>query len=213
MVGTTGSNDFPVTSGAYQTVCNPKFTAGPNVEVPNCPGGGGIAAFVSKFSPSGALLYSTFLSGSNTNTTAYAVAVDTGGRAYVAGVTLPGSIVPAGTGGSPQAIPFPTTAGAVLSTPPYSTGGGGYQNVLSAQQDAFISVFDPTLSTLLYSSLFGEPQVSNAGLGFEGASFTIGAGGDAWMAQATSIWRGRRKTPRSRPPPVRMRPAHRAAAR
>ncbi len=174
VVGTTGSNDFPVTSGAYQTVCNPKFTAGPNVEVPNCPGGGGIAAFVSKFSPSGALLYSTFLSGSNTNTTAYAVAVDTGGRAYVAGVTLPGSIVPAGTGGSPQAIPFPTTAGAVLSTPPYSTGGGGYQNVLSAQQDAFISVFDPTLSTLLYSSLFGEPQVSNAGLGFEGASFTIG---------------------------------------
>jgi hypothetical protein len=174
VVGTTGSNDFPVTSGAYQTVCNPKFTAGPNVEVPNCPGGAGIAAFVSKFSPAGALLYSTFLSGSNTNSTAYAVAVDTTGRAYVAGATLPGAIVPAGTGGSNQAIPFPTTPGAVLTTPPYSTGGGGYQNVLSAQQDAFISVFDPTLSTLLYSSLFGEPQVSNAGLGFEGASFTIG---------------------------------------
>jgi len=173
VVGTTGSNDFPVTSGAYQTVCNPKFTAGPNVEVPNCPGGSGIAAFVSKFSPSGALLYSTFLSGSNTNTTAYAVAVDTTGRAYVAGVTFPGAIVPAGIGANQQ-IPFPTTPGAVLTTPPYSTGGGGYQNVLSAQQDAFISVFDPTLSTLLYSSLFGEPQVSNAGLGFEGASFTIG---------------------------------------
>jgi hypothetical protein len=174
VVGTTGSNDFPVTSGAYQTVCNPKFTSGPNVEVPNCPGGSGIAAFVSKFSPSGALLYSTFLSGSNTNTTAYAVAVDTTGRAYVAGETFPGAIVPAGTGGSPQAIPFPTTAGAVLTTPPYSTGAGGYQNYLSASADAFISVFDPTLSTLLYSTLFGEPQVSNAGLGFESASFTIG---------------------------------------
>jgi Bacterial Ig-like domain (group 3)/Beta-propeller repeat len=174
VVGTTGSNDFPVTPGAYQTVCNPKFTAGPNVEVPNCPGGSSTAAFVSKFSPGGALLYSSFLSGSNTTTTAYAVAVDAAGRAYVAGVTFPGSVVPAGTGGSDQAIPFPTTSGAVLSTPPYSTGGGGYQNVLSAQQDAFISVFDPTLSTLLYSSLFGEPQVSNAGLGFEGASFTIG---------------------------------------
>jgi hypothetical protein len=174
VVGTTGSNDFPVTSGAYQTVCNPKFTSGPNVEVPNCPGGGGIAAFVSKFSPSGALLYSTFLSGSNTNTTAYAVAVDRTGRAYVAGATYPGAIVPAGTGGSQQAIPFPTTAGAALTTPPYSTGVAGYQNVLSAQYDAFISVFDPTLKTLLYSSLFGEPQVSNAGAGFEGASFTIG---------------------------------------
>jgi hypothetical protein len=174
VVGTTGSNDFPVTSGAYQTVCNPKFVGAPGVESPNCPGGSGYAAFVSKFSPSGALLYSTFLSGSNTQTTAYAVALDTSGRVYVAGDTMPGAIVPAGTGGSNQTIPFPTTAGAVLTTPPYSTGVGGYQNVLSATYDAFISVFDPTLSTLLYSSLFGEPQVSNAGLGFGSASFTIG---------------------------------------
>ncbi len=172
VVGAAVSHDFPVTSAAYQTVCNPMFSA-PNVEVPNCDAGG-FAAFVSKFSPSGALLYSTFLSGTNTNTTAYAVAVDSTGRAYVAGETLPGAIVPAGTAGSPQAIPFPTTPGAVLVTPPYSTGTAGYQNVLSAQYDAFISVFDPTLHTLLYSSLFGEPQVSNAGVGFHGASFTFG---------------------------------------
>ncbi len=173
VVGVTYSNDFPVTSGAYQTVCSPVFTA-PNVQHPNCQIAGPSAAFVSKFSPTGALLDSTLLSGTNTNTTAYAVAVDATGRAYVAGETLPGSVVPPGTGGSPQAIPFPTTAGAVLVTPPYSTGTAGYQNVLSAQQDAFISVFDPSLSTLLYSSLFGEPQVSNAGAGFEGASFTVG---------------------------------------
>jgi hypothetical protein len=174
VVGVTGSNDFPVTAGAYQTICNPHFVGAPNVESPNCPGGAGIAAFISKFSPSGALLYSTFLSGTNTSTTAYAVAVDGSGRAYVAGQTFPGAVVPAGTGGTPQAIPFPTTAGAVLTTPPYSTGTGGYQNVLSAEPDAFISVFDATLSSLLYSSLFGEPQVSNAGAGFEPASFTIG---------------------------------------
>jgi Bacterial Ig-like domain (group 3)/Beta-propeller repeat len=175
VVGVAESNDFPATSGAYQTVCNPQFSA-PNVEVPACNTaiGQSSGAFVSKFSPSGALLHSTFLSGTGTNTSAYAVAVDATGRAYVAGQTLPGAIVPAGTAGSPQAIPFPTTAGAALVTPPYSTGAGGYQNVLSAQYDAFITVFDPTLSTLVYSSLFGEPQVSNAGAGFHGASFTFG---------------------------------------
>ncbi len=189
VVGVAGSHDFPVTSAAYQTVCNPVFS-GPNVEVPNCDAGG-FAAFVSKLSPAGALLYSTFLSGTNTNTSAFAVAVDPTGRAYVAGQTLPGSVVPAGTGGSPQAIPFPTTAGAVLVTPPYSTGVAGYQNVLSAQNDAFISVFDPTLSTLVYSSLFGEPQVSNAGVGFRGASFTFGeavtvdAAGNFYLAGTT----------------------------
>lgn len=175
VVGVAESNDFPVTSGAYQTVCNPQFSA-PNVEVPACNTaiGQSSGAFVSKFSPSGALLHSTFLSGTGTNTAALAVAVDATGRAYVAGQTLPGSIVPAGTPGYNQAIPFPTTAGAALVTPPYSVGAGGYQNVLSAQNDAFISVFDPTLSTLVYSSLFGEPQVSNAGAGFHGASFTFG---------------------------------------
>jgi Bacterial Ig-like domain (group 3)/Beta-propeller repeat len=189
VVGIAVSHDFPVTSGAYQTVCNPQFSA-PNVEVPNCDAGG-FAGFVSKFSPSGALLHSTFLSGSGTNTSAYAVAVDSAGRAYVAGQTLPGSVVPAGTAGFPQAIPFPTTAGAALVTPPYSTGIDGYQNVLSAQYDAFITVFDPTLSTLVYSSLFGEPQVSNAGLGFGGASFTFGeavtvdAAGNFYLAGTT----------------------------
>ena len=122
---------------------------------------------------------------------AYAVAVDTTGRAYVAGQTYPGAIVPAGAAGIPKQIPFPTTAGAALVTPPYSTGVAGYQNVLSAQEDAFITVFDPTLSTLVYSSLFGEPQVSNAGVGFEGASFTFGeavtvdAAGNFYLAGTT----------------------------
>ncbi len=174
VVGTTYSNDFPVTTGAYQTVCSPNFAGAPNVESPNCATAGQSAAFVSKLSPSGALLDSTFLSGTNTNTLGYAVAVDSSGTVYVAGQTQPGAIVPAGTAGARQAIPFPTTAGAVLVTPPYSTGTGGFQNMLSAQNDAFISVFDPTLSTLLYSSLFGEPQVSNAGAGFRSAGFTVG---------------------------------------
>jgi hypothetical protein len=170
VVGVAVSHDFPVTNGAYQTVCNPNYNG--SVQVANCDAGGS-AAFVTKLGSSGSLLYSTFLSGTNTNTGAYAVAVDTTGRVYVAGQTLPGAVVPAGKP-STQAIPFPTTAGAALVTPAYSTDANGYQFVLSAQNDAFISVFDPTLSTLVYSSLYGEPQVSSAGTGFHGASFSIG---------------------------------------
>ncbi len=188
MVGVAGSHDFPVTSAAYQTVCNPVFSA-PNVQVPNCDAGG-FAAFVSKLSPSGALLYSTFLSGTNTNTAPMRSRwTRPVGRTWRDRLCPVRSYRPEPR--FPKQIPFPTTAGAVLVTPPFSTGGAGYQNVLSAQNDAFISVFDPTLSTLVYSSLFGEPQVSNAGVGFRGASFTFGeavtvdAAGNFYLAGTT----------------------------
>ena len=194
MVGETGNNDFPITASAYQKVCSPYWGTG--VETSNCSGsaGGGpgpISAFVSKLSPSGALLDSTFLGGSATQNVAYAVAVDATGRAYVAGWAYAGANVPAGAGLTQQ-VGYPTTASAALAVPPYMTVNG-HQVVLDPfNLDAFISVFDPTLSTLLYSSLLGDSQISNTYIGFQSSSNTLGtavtvdATGNFYLAGYTS---------------------------
>jgi hypothetical protein len=71
VVGSTVSQDFPVTSAVFQ----PTY------------GGGNADAFIAKLDPNGAtLLYSSFLGGTNTDV-AYGVAADASGNAYVAGQT------------------------------------------------------------------------------------------------------------------------------
>jgi hypothetical protein len=177
VVGVTDNNDFPVTSGAYQTVCSPNFGGGSELPGCNFQGGGGSgppSAFVTKLSPSGALLDSTFLGGTVTQSVAYSVAVDSAGRPYVAGWTYAGANVPAGTAGSTQQLGFPTTAGAALSVPPYETQGGNQIFLDPFNQDAFIAVFNPSLSTLIYSSLIGDSQVSNGNIGFQSSANTLG---------------------------------------
>ena len=176
VVGETGNDDFPTTGSAYQKVCSPYWGTG--AETSNCSGsaGGGpgpISAFVSKFSPSGALLDSTFLGGSGTQNVAYAVAVDATGRAYVAGWTYAGANVPTGAGLTKQ-VGYPTTAGAALAVPPYMTVNGNQVVLDPFNLDAFISVFDPTLSTLVYSSLLGDSQISNNTIGFKSSANTLG---------------------------------------
>src|SRR3984957_52863 len=197
VVGVTGSSDFPVTAGAYQTFCDPNFPNG--TETSNCnvnAGSGQVSAFVSKFSPSGALLDSTFLGGTSTETGAWAVAVDSTGRPYVVGSTSPGTNAPAAhaENGS-TVVGFPTTAGAALAVPPYETKGGTAgenQLTLPNTYSAFVSVFDPTLHTLLYSSLFGDSQLSTALIGFQpsaptyGTAVTVDAAGNFYVAGWTA---------------------------
>ena len=197
VVGVTGSSDFPVTTGAYQTFCDPNFPSG--TETSGCSvnaGSGEVNAFVSKFSPSGALLNSTFLGGTSTETGAWAVAVDSAGRPYVVGSTSPGTNAPAAhaENGS-TVVGFPTTAGAALAVPPYETSGGTAgenQLTLPGTESAFVSVFDPTLSTLLYSSLFGDSQLSTALIGFQpsaptyGTAVTVDAAGNFYVAGWTA---------------------------
>jgi len=70
VTGQTTSNDFPTTTGAYQT----SFGGNQNV-------------FVAKFKPSGAgLAYSTYLGGTGQDS-GRSIAVDAAGNAYVAGAT------------------------------------------------------------------------------------------------------------------------------
>jgi hypothetical protein len=84
--GTTQSNDFPTTPGAFDTVAN----GTPSTEV-----------VALKINTTGtALVYSTYL-GSSANESLYGFAMDSGGRIVVAGQTVQGATTP-----------FPFTAGA-----------------------------------------------------------------------------------------------------
>ena len=112
VVGSTDAQTFPVTAGAFQT------TSSDPVAVP----------FATELNPTGtALLYSTFISGTNSGSPdqALAVAVDAAGNAYVTGQT----------GDSD----FPTTPGA-------------YQRSLLDYSDAFVTKLNPSGSALVYST-------------------------------------------------------------
>lgn len=81
VVGQTGSTDFPVTAGAFQTSCGTDGQCNPVDGVPTP------HAFVSKLNSAGsALVYSTYLGGSG-NDYASAVSVDTSNVPYVTGGT------------------------------------------------------------------------------------------------------------------------------
>jgi hypothetical protein len=158
LVGTTDSPDFPTTpgGGAYQRVCNPDFVNSPGAPYSGC-GYGSNSAFVTKLNSSGALVASTFLGGSP-GSQADAVALDSANRVYVVGIATPGLNTPAAPYQN-QTSAFPTTPGALLSAPAFPNGAN--DNITLQPIDAFVSVFDPTLSTLLYSTLFGDTQVYN----------------------------------------------------
>jgi beta-lactam-binding protein with PASTA domain len=189
VVGYTGSNDFPVTSGAYQTICSPNYNNNQQTAQSNCSGTNGVnSAFVSKLSATGALSASTFLSGTITQSEGVAVAVDAAGRPYVAGYTFPGENTPAGIPYYTQTVGFPTTAGAVQTAYNYSATlpiNG------ALQYDAFVSVFDPALSTLIYSTMIGDDRPFSAisGVGSQantiGEAVTVDSSGNFYLAGYT----------------------------
>ena len=108
VTGYTYSPDFPVTPGAY---------AG-NL--------GGLAAFVTKFSPDGTSLVYSSLFGSSGQDQGRGIAVDTNGNAYVTGNT--------------DGSNFPVTPGAFQTTGTF---------------DAFVTKFNPQGSALVYSTYLG----------------------------------------------------------
>ena len=115
VMGGTGSSDFPVTQGAYQTVSR----------------NASVSAFITKLNPTGtALLYSTYLSGppgtANPTSINYAngIAIDGAGNAYVAGSTT--------------SIHFPVTQGAIQRTTGPSEDGCPFVTKLNAAGSALI---------------------------------------------------------------------------
>ena len=116
VTGYTFSPDFPVTGGAFDTTR------------------AGLDAFVTKFTPNGALTYSTFLGGAGREQ-GQGIAVDDSGNAYVTGSTesFDNPFTSAYDG-------FPVTAGAFQTR-------GSY--------DAFVSKLNPNGSGLVYSTYLG----------------------------------------------------------
>jgi hypothetical protein len=116
----TPSSDFPTTPGAYQT-----SLAGP------------IDAFITKLNPTGsALIYSTYLGGSDFDFTGSSLVVDTRGRVYVDGVT--------------SSTDFPTTPGAFQ--PSFVGGDGAFCGIPC---DAFIVEMGTRGSSLVHSTYLG----------------------------------------------------------
>ena len=150
VTGLTYSTNFPITLGAYQTVCAP---------IPNNTGIGFASSncnsfdynvFVTKLNPAGTgIIYSTFLGGYGNWAYGTAIAVDGAGRAYVAG----NENDICSTSYVFQSC-FPTTGGAVI---------GGDKPGGRSGQYAFVAAFDPTGAHLLYSTLLGDLNYDGGG--------------------------------------------------
>ena len=137
IVGTTSSTNLPVTASAFQKTAP----------------GGFSACFVAKLNPSAsAILYLTYLGGSDTDI-ASAIAVDSSGNAYVVGTTL--------------SRDFPVTAGAAQT---HFAGADVFG-------DAFIVKLNPTGSALVYATYLGgsRDDLANAlTLDATGAAYIAG---------------------------------------
>lgn len=85
VTGAAQTNDFPVTSGAFQTVCAPIWDNLTNAEAASCTSNTQ-NAFALKLNPTGStLIYSSFLGGQG-GTWGTGIAVDSLGQAYLTGV-------------------------------------------------------------------------------------------------------------------------------
>ncbi|MGH8539626.1 MAG: Calx-beta domain-containing protein [Stenotrophobium sp.] len=118
---------------------------------------GGTDAFVAKLNAAGsALVYSTYLGGSGDNQ-ANAIAVDSTGNAYVAGVTL--------------AYDFPT------ANPLQPANAGG--------ADAFVAKLNAAGSALVYSTYLGGSETSSSG-NDQANGIAVDSAGNAYVAGQTS---------------------------
>ncbi|HWD00086.1 MAG TPA: SBBP repeat-containing protein [Candidatus Sulfopaludibacter sp.] len=149
VTGSTQSTDFPLQS---------PIQAGNTA--------GGYTGFVAKLNPSGSqLIYSTYfggsVSGDNTQTQSYAIAVDGSGSAYLTGFT--------------NSSKFPVTAGA------YQPGCGAPVNATNCPgaQIAFLTKLSPT-GSLAYSTYLGYSNEAGVAVAVDsrGQAYIAGNSGD-----------------------------------
>jgi hypothetical protein len=143
VTGGTPFGLFPSTAGSFQVT------------------GAGFDAFITKFDPTGTtLVYSTFLGGS-LDETAFGIAVDASGNAYVTGQTT--------------STDFP------LKNPVQATCGCGLNTITGERRsEAFISKLNSTGSALIYSTYLGGSSDDAAG------AIALDSVGNAYVAGATT---------------------------
>jgi hypothetical protein len=143
VTGWATSANFPTTPGAVQQTYR-----------------GVQNAFVTKLSPDGSLVYSTYLGGSMGDR-GEGIAVDTEGNAYVTG--------------SAVSTDFPTTAGAFQVT------AHGGDCIWYPCDDAFVSKLNPAGSALVYSTYLGSSG------GDKGAAIAVDSQGNAYVTGPTNM--------------------------
>jgi uncharacterized repeat protein (TIGR01451 family) len=178
VAGTTVDDDFPVTPGAFQTICAPSMVNGNIVQGCNPATNG----YVTKINPEGnALVYSTFLGGGGGDTIINALAVNSAGEAYVTGYTGDQC-----SGANEYPVDcFPTTAGALQ---PGTQLGAGYGSPF-----AFVTKFDAAGASLMYSTLYGSKTINQGSCTqacdqdtTEGNAIAVDGNGDAYITGWTT---------------------------
>jgi hypothetical protein len=127
VTGGTSSADFPTTPGAYDRT----FASGGG----SLGSGGPMDVFVTKYTPTGEVVWSTLIGGPNYDR-AYAIEVDRQGYVYIAGRA----------GDS-----FPTTPGVVQER----FAGDVTPNTAYGKQDPFVAKLSPDGSSLVWATYFG----------------------------------------------------------
>lgn len=148
VTGTTSSPDFPATRGAFQRVCG-------RVSEP-CDSTSYVSeAFVSKLSPTGSLIYSTYLGGLG-ETQGIAISIDSSGDAYVTGTTT--------------SQDFPVTLGALQTQ---------CKTYAGSCTSAFVTKLNPAGSALAYSTYLGGTSAHNSP--DQGLGIGVDSSGNAYV--------------------------------
>lgn len=178
VVGYSDKGGFPVTTGAFQTLCGAAHDTNGN-RVDGCPGPeqGIYSGVLAKLSADGSsIVYATYLSGNKQNSI-NAVAVDAAGEAYVTGQTNaycgPG---PYSASTTEEFECFPTTNGSAQSATSIPSSGDYYY--------AFLTKFDAAGANPLYSSILG-PDPDGAASSTNGAAIAVNANQVAFITGQT----------------------------
>jgi hypothetical protein len=196
LLGATASNDFPITSDAFETLCQPTSNPvlSPPVPAPiaqcnNFGNGGGTEytvngpeMFYAKLSADGStLIYSSFLGGS---APAYpvATALDAAGNWYVYGQTgiYDSQNIYAGSAGPGADVQFPGISSSGYQT--ISTALDGNQHATNIPNAAVLSKFSNDGHTLLYGTFLAD---ETSGYNVLPQSLAVGANGIVFLGGIT----------------------------